>query len=54
MPRRGHVVAHAAAIERQLVDALAMNDEGPLDAQSLEDLGHLRRDDGIARTDDET
>ena len=39
----GDVVGDAAAVERQLVDAVAVDDERPLGPEALDDLGHPRR-----------
>ena len=44
----GDDVEHAAAVERQLVDAVAVDDERPLGAEPLDDLRHPGRDGRVA------
>ena len=43
----GDDVGHAAAIERQLVDPVAVDHEGPLGAEAADDLGHAGRRRGV-------
>ena len=42
------MIEHAAAIEGQLVDPVAVDDERPLGPQPLGDLGHADRGRGVA------
>ena len=50
---RGHVVEHAGPVERQLVDAVAVDDERPLGPERAEDLGELRRGGRVGDADEQ-